>query len=151
MFKEGDQAPDFVLKDKEGKVVKLSDFRGRWVVLYFYPRDMTTGCTKEACGFRDSFGYFKDKRAVILGVSMDSEESHRKFSEKFGLPFTLLSDRGGRVSRSYGVYQKKKFYGKEFWGIKRMTFLIDKQGRIKKIWDKVSVDRHHDDVLTCLE
>lgn len=151
MLKEGQEAPDFALTDAEGRVVKLSDFRGKDVVLYFYPRDMTPGCTKEACGFRDYYTYYQDKEIVILGVSMDSQESHKKFSEKYGLPFTLLCDSEGKVSKLYGVYQKKKMYGKEFWGIKRTTFLIDKKGKIQKVWDKVDVTAHHRDVLKLFE
>jgi len=151
MLKECQEAPDFALTDSEGRVVKLSDFRGSNVVLYFYPKDMTPGCTRQACGFRDYHGYYRDKNAVILGVSMDSDGSHRKFSEKYALPFRLLSDFDGRVARLYGAHERKIDSGGMFWRIKRITFFIDKSGVIAKIWDKVNADSHHRDVLEFLE
>lgn len=147
----GEEAPDFALTNAKGEVVQLSDFRGQPVVLYFYPKDMTPGCTKEACGFRDYFTYFEDKKVVILGVSMDSEASHQKFIEKYALPFQLLSDSDGRVARLYGAYQKKESFGKEYWGIKRMTFVIDPQGIVQNVFDRMSVEDHHRDVLHLFE
>lgn len=150
MISPGQDAVDFSLPDGNGRMVRLSDYRGKTVVLYFYPRDMTPGCTTEACGFRDTFPAYNEKDMVILGVSMDSQESHQKFAQKYHLPFPLLSDVDGKVCKEYGVYQKKKFYGKEFWGIKRMTFVIDKKGKVQKVFDRVKVESHHRDVLESL-
>lgn len=150
MLKEGDHAPGFTLPDSKGNQVSLSDFAGKRVVLYFYPRDMTPGCTKEACGFRDYYTFYQDKDVVILGVSTDSQESHVTFKDKYELQFPLLSDADAKVSKAYGVYQKKKMYGKEFWGIKRTTFVINPEGVIEKIWTRVNVDTHHRDVLDTL-
>ncbi|MFZ5876639.1 MAG: thioredoxin-dependent thiol peroxidase [Nitrospirota bacterium] len=147
-LKEGDAAPDFALAANTGGTVALHDFRGKQtVVLYFYPKDDTPGCTIEACGFRDTFASYQKAGAVVLGVSLDNLTSHKKFVDKFSLPFPLLSDENHAVSKAYGVYKLKKMYGKEFWGIERTTFLIDKQGRIAKIYPKVKVDEHHHDVL----
>jgi peroxiredoxin Q/BCP len=147
-LKEGDAAPDFALAASTGKTVSLHDFRGKQaVVLYFYPKDDTPGCTIEACGFRDTFAAYQKAEAVVLGVSLDNLTSHKKFADKFSLPFPLLSDESHAVSKAYGVYKLKKMYGKEFWGIERTTFLIDKQGRIAKIYPKVKVDEHHHDVI----
>ncbi|MBI4020615.1 MAG: thioredoxin-dependent thiol peroxidase [Candidatus Aenigmarchaeota archaeon] len=147
MIKAGEAAPDFALTDAEGKIVKLSDFRGQPVVLYFYPKDMTPGCTKEACGFRDYASYFGDKNVAVIGVSLDSADSHKKFATKYGLPHLLLSDPDAKVSTRYGVYQKKKLYGREFWGIVRTTFIISPEGRVQKVYEKVDVATHHRDVL----
>ena len=147
MLKVGDKAPDFALPDGGGKVIKLSDFLGQPVVLYFYPKDMTPGCTKEACGFRDYYSYYQDLKVMILGVSLDNQDSHQKFTAKYDLPFPLLADTDAKVSRAYGVYQKKKLAGKEYWGIVRTTFLIGPEGLIDKVFGKVDVKTHHTDVL----
>ncbi|HET8760894.1 MAG TPA: thioredoxin-dependent thiol peroxidase [Nitrospiria bacterium] len=145
---EGDLAPDFALAASTGRTIALHEFRGKQaVVLYFYPKDDTPGCTIEACGFRDTFAAYGKAGAVILGVSLDNLNSHKKFTDKFSLPFPLLSDETQSVSKAYGVYKLKKMYGKEYLGIERTTFLIDKQGRIAKIYPKVKVDEHHHEVL----
>jgi peroxiredoxin Q/BCP len=147
-LKEGDLAPDFALAANTGGTIALHDFRGKQtVVLYFYPKDDTPGCTIEACGFRDTFVAYEKAGAMILGVSLDTLPSHEKFATKFSLPFPLLSDENQAVSKAYGVYKLKKMYGKEYWGIERTTFVIDKQGRIAKIYPKVKVDEHHHQVL----
>lgn len=147
----GDQAPEFALPNEQGKVVRLADLSGSVIVLYFYPKDDTPGCTKEACAFRDAIQQIQQTRAVVLGVSMDSPESHQKFIAKYGLPFSLLSDREAEMSRAYGVYRKKNLYGKISWGIERSTFVIDRQGKIMRIYRKVKVDGHVDDVLSVLQ
>jgi peroxiredoxin Q/BCP len=145
-------APDFSLPSSGGRKVSLKDFKGkRRVVLYFYPKDDTPGCTKEACGFRDTIREFEAQDTVILGVSLDDEESHKKFIEKYNLPFTLLSDLDSEVSKVYGVYKLKNMYGKTYWGIERTTFIIDKSGRIAKVFPKVKVDHHIDEVLSFLK
>jgi peroxiredoxin Q/BCP len=151
MLKEGDAAPDFEARDAEGSAVKLSNLRGRKVVLYFYPKDDTSGCTKEACSFRDSFAEFGRRRIEVLGVSTDDERSHRKFAEKYGLPFTLLADTDHRVADLYEVYGEKQFMGRKYMGVARKTFLIDEEGRIAKVFDKVKVDEHADEVLKAFE
>src|SRR3990172_9941874 len=130
--KDGDMAPDFALKDQNGREVKLSDFKGKRVVLYFYSKDDTPGCTKEACSFRDYNREILTKGAVILGVSRDDLESHQRFIAKYNLPFGLLSDPGAMVSKTYGVYKLRNLYGKEGWGIERSTFIIDESGKIQK-------------------
>ncbi len=145
--KEGEPAPDFTLPSDQGGEVSLRDLRGRNVVLYFYPKDNTPGCTKEACSFRDHLSNFQKQDTVILGVSLDSLDSHEKFRSKYGLTFPLLSDVDGAVSKAYGAYRKKKLYGREFWGIVRSTFIIDKDGMIRKAYPKVRVDGHTDEVL----
>lgn len=148
MLKEGDKAPDFTLKATGGKTISLSDYRGRQnVVLYFYPKDMTPGCTRQACYFRDTQGEFEEVGAMILGVSLDSIESHEKFAAKHGLQFPLLSDSDKNVSTAYGVFKQKSLYGKTFLGIERTTFAIDKSGIIRRIWHKVKVEGHIDEVL----
>jgi peroxiredoxin Q/BCP len=146
----GDKAPEFSLPDQDGNKVSLKSFRGRQVLLYFYPKDDTPGCTKEACGFRDSFERFKKAGVVVLGVSLDDRASHEKFIGKYGLPFSLLSDEDGRISNTYGVYKLKNMYGKKYWGIERTTFVIDQTGRIKAVFKKVKVDGHVDEVLAAL-
>jgi len=146
-LKEGDMAPEFTAPTNDGGKVSLSDFKGRNVILYFYPRDNTPGCTKEACAFRDEFATFKKKGAVVLGVSTDSPKSHDKFVEKYKLPFTLLADEGKEIVQAYGVWGPKKFMGMKFIGTHRMTFLIGPDGRIKKIWPKVKPADHAQDVL----
>jgi len=150
MVKEGNKAPDFAAPDQDGSKVKLSSFKGKKnVVLYFYPKDMTPGCTTEACDFRDLHKKFKD--AEILGVSIDPPERHQKFIEKYTLPFTLVSDADKKVVQKYGVWQEKKLYGKTFMGVVRSTFLIDKQGVVRKIWPKVKVKGHAEEVLAALK
>ena len=146
-MKVGDKAPDFTLNDTFGNKIKLSNFKGKDVVLYFYPRDNTPGCTKEACGFRDDFNKFKSNSIEVIGVSLDNEENHKKFSEKFNLPFTLVCDTKAEVSKKYGVYVQKNMYGKKFFGIKRTTFIIDKAGKISYIYKKVDTSNHSKDIL----
>ncbi len=147
-LKEGDPAPEFSLPASTGKTISLKDFRGKQaVVLYFYPKDDTPGCTIEACGFRDTSKDYEKAGAAILGVSLDNLNSHKKFIDKFSLSFPLLSDETQAVSKAYGVYKLKQMYGKEYWGIERTTFLIDKRGKIAKIYPKVKVDDHHHQVL----
>ncbi|HYE16349.1 MAG TPA: thioredoxin-dependent thiol peroxidase [Pyrinomonadaceae bacterium] len=147
MLKEGDAAPEFAARDAGGNLVRLSDLRGRRVVLYFYPKDDTPGCTKQACSLRDSHSEFGERGIKVLGVSLDDEASHRKFAEKYSLPFTLLADTDHAVAEAYGVYGEKQWMGKKYMGVDRKTFLIDEQGRIKKVFDKVNVERHADEVL----
>ncbi len=147
MLEKGDVAPDFIVKDQNGANVKLSDFRGRKVVLYFYPKDDTPGCTKEACSFRDNYSTLTEKGIKILGVSTDDEKSHQKFISKYELPFTLLADTDHAIADAYGSYGEKKFMGKTYNGVLRKTFLINENGRIVKIFDKVKVDEHADEVL----
>ena len=147
MLKEGDVAPDFKTRDAIGNPVSLSDFRGQKVVLYFYPKDDTPGCTKEACSFRDSHTTYKDAAIKVLGVSLDDEASHQAFAAKYNLPFTLLSDTDHSVSEAYGVYGEQAWGDKKYMGLARKTFLIDEEGRIKKIFDKVNVEQHSDEVL----
>ncbi len=147
MVKEGQKAPLFELDDDQGKKVSLGDFKGKTVVLYFYPKDLTPGCTQEACDFRDNFGAVKKKGAVVLGVSADPVKKHQTFKKKYSLPFTLLSDESKKMLKDYGVWQKKKFMGREFMGIVRTTLIIDKSGKIRKIWSPVSVKGHALDVL----
>ena len=146
-LKEGDKAPDFAVPDAEGKMVRLKDLRGKKVVLYFYPKDDTPGCTKEACSFRDSFASFKRRGIEVLGVSLDNEKSHQKFAQKYGLPFRLLADTERSVSEAYGTYGEKKFMGRTYMGNNRMTFLIDEKGKIKKIFSKVKPEDHSEEVL----
>jgi peroxiredoxin Q/BCP len=145
--KEGDVAPDFTAKTGGGKTVSLADFRSKNVVLYFYPRDDTPGCTVEACKFRDEFADFKKNGIVVLGVSADSVASHEKFSEKFKLPFVLLADEDKAIARAYGAWGEKSFMGRKFMGMRRITFLISPNGRIRKIWLKVKPPKHAAEVL----
>ena len=145
ILKEGYKAPDFSLKDQHGNAVKLSDFKGKKVLLYFYPKDNTSGCTTEACNLRDNFSKLKSK-ITVFGVSMDSQESHKKFAEKFSLPFQLLVDENGEICKKYGVYVQKNMYGRKYWGIKRTSFLI-KDGKIAKIFGKVEVGNHTEQVM----
>jgi peroxiredoxin Q/BCP len=147
MLEEGKQAPLFTLKNQEGKAVSLKDFNGKKVVLYFYPKDDTSGCTKEACSFRDGFPQFKNLNAVILGISPDSVESHKKFAEKYNLPFTLLSDESRKVIEKYGVWKEKNNYGKKYMGVERTTFVIDENGVIQRIFPKVKVEGHDRELL----
>ena len=150
MLKVGDKAPDFTLSDQNDSSVRLSDFKGQWIVLYFYPKDNTPGCTREACSFRDNWSILKKKGAVVLGVSGDSVASHGKFAGKYELPFTLLSDEKREVLKKYGVWKEKSLYGKKFMGIERTTFLIDKEGTITHVFPKVKVDGHVEEVLAAL-
>jgi thioredoxin-dependent peroxiredoxin len=147
MLKEGDSAPDFTAKNQDGEIVKLSDYLGKRVVLYFYPKDDTPGCTKQACSLRDAFDVFESKNIKVFGVSIDDEKSHRKFIEKYALPFDLLADTEKEIVNLYGVYGEKLNYGKKYMGVNRTTFLIDEAGVIMKIFKKVKVDEHADEVL----
>lgn len=147
----GKPAPDFELTADTGEKVKLSDFKGKYVVLYFYPKDMTPGCTTEACDFRDKYECFQELDAVILGVSPDPQERHQKFKEKHGLPFLLLVDEDHKVAEQYGVWKLKKNFGKEYMGIERSTFIIDKQGILVKEWRKVKVKGHVEEALTFIQ
>lgn len=150
MLKEGDKAPDFKLPSDDGKTVSLKEFRGKKVVLYFYPKDNTPGCTTEACSFRDAYDLFLEKGAVVIGVSADDGVSHQKFRKKFGLPFYLLSDTSHTVLKEYGAWGRKSMYGKSFMGIIRSTFIIDEKGRISKVFPKVSPEGHAEEVLKLL-
>jgi peroxiredoxin Q/BCP len=150
VVEEGSQAPDFELKSDAGETVKLSQFRGRPVVLYFYPRDDTPGCTKEACAFRDAYDEYLARDAVILGVSRDGEESHRKFKQKYDLPFTLLSDPDHEVAEAYGVWAEKSMYGRKSMGIVRSTFVIAADGTIASAMRGIKVPGHSDKVLEAL-
>lgn len=143
----GDPAPDFALPDAEGNTVKLQDLKGNWVVLYFYPRDNTPGCTKEACGFRDAYSEYQNSDVVVLGVSTDDAKSHTKFATKYELPFPLLVDEAGAIASEYGSYGLKKFMGKEYMGISRSTFIIDPNGKLAKIYRKVKPEPHAEEVL----
>lgn len=150
-IEEGTKAPSFTLPTYEGKKIKLSDFKGKYVVLYFYPKDNTPGCTKEACAFRDADATLQEQGAVVLGVSPDSVASHEKFQTKFELTFPLLADEDHALAEKYGAWREKNMYGKKSMGVQRSTFLIDPQGKVIKIWKKVSVDGHVDAVLEALQ
>jgi thioredoxin-dependent peroxiredoxin len=147
MLQAGEDAPDFSVKDQIGEEIKLSDYRGQKIVLYFYPKDDTPGCTKEACSFRDAKDVYAEHKIKVFGVSLDDEKSHRKFIAKYDLPFTLLADTEKEVSNAYGVYGEKKNYGKTYMGINRTTFLIDEDGKIVKVFKKVDVANHAAEVL----
>ena len=150
MIKEGDKAPTFNLESTSGEKISLEDFEGETVVLYFYPKDDTPGCTREACDFRDNYFDYLDKGAVILGISPDSRESHENFSDKYSLPFPLLVDKDHKVSEQYGVWVEKNTYGKKSWGIQRSTFIIGPDGIIKKAFAKVNVEGHAEEVMAAL-
>jgi thioredoxin-dependent peroxiredoxin len=150
MVEEGTQAPDFELTSDTGEQVRLSALRGKPVVLYFYPKDDTPGCTTQACAIRDSYDDFAQRGAIVLGVSPDSETSHVKFKEKYGLPFTLLADPEHSVAEEYGTWVEKKNYGKTYMGIERSTFLIDSEGRVAKVMRRVKPDTHAEKVLAAL-
>ncbi|HEY8485575.1 MAG TPA: thioredoxin-dependent thiol peroxidase [Longimicrobiales bacterium] len=150
MLKEGDLAPDFELTADDGAQVRLSDYRGRKVVLYFYPKDDTPGCTVQACGVRDRFREFEARGAVVLGVSPDPVDSHRAFREKYGLPFRLLADTEHRVAEAYGVWKELSFAGRKFWGNERTTFVIDEEGRIVRVFPRVKPEEHVDQVIEVL-
>jgi thioredoxin-dependent peroxiredoxin len=147
ILKENDMAPDFIAKDQDGNEVNLADLRGSRVVLYFYPKDDTPGCTKEACSFRDADEIYAEKGIKVFGVSTDSEKSHQKCIAKFNLPFTLLADTDKKIVNDYGVYGEKSMYGRKYMGVNRMTFLIDENGKIIKIFNKVNVSEHAEEVL----
>lgn len=151
VLKVGNKAPSFSLPSIDGKNVSLKDFHGKKVVLYFYPKDMTSGCTQEACDFRDSFPNFKKLKSVVIGVSPDSIESHRKFIDKYDLPFILLSDEKKDVLKKYGVWKEKSMYGKKYMGVERTTIIIDEEGKVLKVFEKVKVAGHIDKLLKVLE
>ena len=150
MPKEGQKAPEFQALDDAGEGVSLSGLRGKKVVLYFYPKDDTPGCTREACAFRDGIARIKKKGAVVFGVSPDSVGSHRKFKEKFALNFPLLADPDKKLVQAYGVWKEKSMYGKKYMGVERTTFVIDEEGRVARVFPKVQVDGHYDEVLEAL-
>ncbi len=147
MLKEGTKAPDFTLPDQDGKLHSLSGYRGKRVILYFYPKDNTSGCTKQACGFAERYPQFREKGAVIIGINKDTVESHKKFEEKYGLPFTLLSDTGLDVLKAYDVWKEKINYGKATMGIVRTTYLIDEKGVIVRAMDKVKAAENPQEML----
>jgi thioredoxin-dependent peroxiredoxin len=149
-LKIGDTAPAFSVPDDTGNTVKLTDFKGQKLVIYFYPKDDTPGCTTESCAFRDNFQDFKKLNVAIVGISKDSPASHVKFKKKFDLNFPLLSDENGTMCEDYGVWGEKSMYGKKYMGIERSTFLIDEHGKIAALWAKVSVDGHVEDVRAAL-
>ena len=148
MVKVGGKAPDFRGVTDTGEKIELKDLRGKTVVLYFYPRDNTPGCTIEACGFRDSFAAFQEKKVAILGVSPDSVKSHEKFKARFKLPFPLIADGDHKIAEQYGAWQEKSMYGRKYMGIVRSTFVIDPQGKIAEVYEKVKVRGHVQDVLS---
>ena len=150
MLEKGTKAPDFVLKDKDGKEVALSDFAGKKVVLYFYPKDNTPGCTKQACGFAGMYDEFTEMDVAVIGVSKDSSVSHQKFAEKYNLPFILLSDPELTVIKAYDVWKEKKLYGKSALGVVRTTYVIDENGMIEEVMPKVKTDTNAADVLNYL-
>ncbi|QQS46739.1 MAG: thioredoxin-dependent thiol peroxidase [Acidobacteriota bacterium] len=146
-LKIGSKAPAFSLKDADGRTVKLSDFKGRKVVIYFYPKDMTPGCTKEACAFRDDYAELKKRNVEVLGVSADDQKSHRKFADKYSLPFPLLSDPDHSMIEKYGAWGEKSLYGKKYMGIIRMTYIIDEEGKVAHVFSKVKPETHSQEVL----
>jgi peroxiredoxin Q/BCP len=150
MLKPGDKAPHFKLKSDSGELLSLKDYKGKKVILYFYPKDMTSGCTVEACDFRDNIKKFEKKNVVVIGVSADDTKSHVKFKQKYDLPFTLLSDETHKMLEYYGVWQEKSMYGKKYEGIVRTTFVIDENGKIEKVFEKVKVDGHINEILESL-
>ncbi len=147
MIAPGTPAPDFTLPDQTGVMHTLGDYRGSWVILYFYPKDNTPGCTREACGFRDNSAQFTKNHAVVLGVSKDSVASHARFASLFNLPFVLLSDPTHETIERYGAWREKKFLGKPYMGIHRMTVLIDPAGRVRKVYESVTPDKHAKEIL----
>ena len=151
MIEAGAPAPDFTLMDQNEKPIALAELKGKPVVLYFYPKDDTHGSNKEACNFRDGFAAYKKAGAVILGVSPDDTASHAKFAKKFELPFSLLADPGAAVCQAYGVWKEKNMYGKKYMGVERTTFVIDAKGMVKKVFPKVKVDGHADEVLAAIK
>jgi len=147
MLKAGDKAPEFSLISDEGKNVSLKDLKGKKVILYFYPKDDTSGCTKEACSFRDNIKIINKRNAVVIGVSKDDTKSHQKFKKKYDLPFTLLSDENLDMLKKYDVWKEKSMYGKKYMGIERTTYIIDEKGKIQDVFNKVKVDGHTEEVL----
>ncbi|MGH4139036.1 thioredoxin-dependent thiol peroxidase [Clostridium sp.] len=150
MLKEGEQAPNFTLKSEQGQDITLSDFKGKKIVLYFYPKDDTPGCTKEACSFRDVYDDILEANAIVIGISKDNASSHLKFRDKHNLPFYLLSDPDHKVIESYGSWQEKKMFGKIYMGITRLTYVVDENGTIIKAYPKVKPDEHGEEVLKIL-
>ena len=150
-LKVGSKAPAFSLKNTDGKTVKLSDFKGQKVVLYFYPKDDTPGCTKEACSFRDNYAELQKRGVVVLGVSADDQKAHQKFTTKYGLPFTLLSDPEHTMLEKYNAWVEKSMYGRTYMGIARITYIINEDGKIAHIFSKVKPDSHSQDVLAVLD
>ena len=151
MVEEGKKAPVIKLKNQDGKTISLSEFKDQNIVLYFYPKDNTSGCTKEACNFRDEFPKFGKLGAVILGVSPDSVESHKKFAEKYNLPFDLLSDEKKEIVQKYDVWKEKNMYGRKYMGVVRSTFILDKNKKVRKIFSKVKVADHNKEVMEALK
>ena len=149
--KEGDKAPDFTAKDQNGKTVSLSDFKGKKVILYFYPKDDTPGCTAEACSFRDNYQFMLTKGFAVIGVSTDDEKSHKKFETKFNLPFPLIADPDKHIVEAYGVWVEKNMYGKKYMGTARITFLIDANGIITKVIEKVDTQNSSQQVIDLLQ
>ncbi len=151
MLEVGVKAPAFSLLNQDGKKISLKDFLGKKIVLYFYPKDNTSGCTKEACSFRDAFPRFKKSDAVIIGISPDSVNSHKKFAEEYQLNFNLLADEEKKIVQLYDVWKEKSMYGRKYMGVERTTFIIDEKGKIKNIFEKVKVDGHNNEVLEALK
>jgi peroxiredoxin Q/BCP len=151
MLSVGDKAPQFTLNDGDGNKIKLSDFKGKKVVLYFYPKDLTPGCTIEACAFRDDIGALKKLDAVVLGVSADAEKTHQKFTAKHDLNFPLLADVDHSMSEKYGAWQEKSMYGRKYWGIARITYIIDETGKIAKVYEKVKPATHSAEVIAAIK
>ncbi len=151
LLEPGDKAPDFETTDQDGKPVSLKDFKGKKVVLYFYPKDDTPGCTKEACAFRDGFADYRKRGIEVLGVSADDEKSHKKFAKKFNLPFRLLADTERKIVKDYGAFGEKSLYGRLFKGIYRITYLIDEKGKIAAVWPKVKPDEHAHQILELVD
>jgi peroxiredoxin Q/BCP len=151
LLKVGAKAPAFSLKNTEGQTVKLSDFKGKKVVLYFYPKDSTPGCTVEACGFRDDYAPLKKRGVEVLGVSGDNQASHQKFTEKYSLPFTLLSDPTHEMMEKYGAWGEKSLYGRKFMGVLRITYIIDEEGKVAHVFGKVKTDTHSKDVIAAID
>ncbi len=151
MLEEGKKAPTFKLTDQNEKTISLSDYKGKNIILYFYPKDDTSGCTAEACSFRDDFPKFKKVDAVILGVSPDSVESHKKFAKKYNLNFSLLADENKEVIKKYDVWKEKSMYGRKYMGVERTTYIIDPEGKIKKIFRKVKVQGHNEEVMEAVK
>ncbi len=151
MIDVGQKLPAFSLQNQDGAARSANDYAGKWLVLYAYPKDDTPGCTLQACDLRDADAEFRERGAVVLGVSRDDEASHQRFKEKYSLPFTLLADEGARVAQQYGVWKEKSMYGKTFMGIERTTIVIDKEGRVRELFPNVSVEGHADEVLAALD
>jgi peroxiredoxin Q/BCP len=151
LLEPGDKAPDFKTTDQDGRPVALKDFAGKKLVLYFYPKDDTPGCTKESCAFRDGFAEFRKRKVEILGVSVDNERSHKKFVDKYDLPFRLLADTEKKIVNDYGVWGPKSLYGRLFKGISRVTYLIDEKGKIAAVWPKVKPAQHATEILEVLD